>query len=58
MISRQKVKFLEYETLHCWKSWDLEFHIFCLYLENVLINALKYSFIEEQTGVKYIELLK
>ena len=46
MISRQKVKFLEYETLHCWKSWDLEFHIFCLYLENVLINALKYSFIE------------
>ena len=46
MFWHQKVKFLEYETLHCWKSRDFEFHIFCLYLENVWINALKYSFIE------------
>ena len=46
MFWHQKVEFLEYETLHCWKSRDFEFHIFCLYLENVWINALKYSFIE------------
>ena len=46
MFWHQKLKFLEYETLHCWKSRDFEFHIFCLYLENVWINALKYSFIE------------
>ena len=46
MFWHQKLEFLEYETLHCWKSRDFEFHIFCLYLENVWINALKYSFIE------------